>query len=371
MVKNHKIAAALLISVLAMTGCMKQTAYCAADINTGKESAQSETTQADAGKVKKIYSANAGKVLVWTDKTYLYDLKADQVTAEAKTGNLDEIDCRAIEGGYAVIGRVRGGNLSYSCSFYDEKLKLLDTVGLSQVLNGDLVVSTKLIGITEDGRKLAAAGMEGLYLYDRMTKKTEKLIDFNGADEDGRKGIVTIEKIAFAQQGNKIAFKAQSFSVPAKNNERSFDTFGWINADGTGLVNKRIAGYEAKELTVYNDFLLLAEDFRSCTGKLMMMDMATGKQKIHTLKTAKESGTVYGSDQGAYFATATLSDSLQVRIYDTATGALLKEKMIAVADPLYVARIPEITILDELKTCIVVLGNRQETLETQVERFDF
>lgn len=367
----RRFGAALLIAAMTMTvtGC-DQTVYGASGIDFGSASAQSEEQQYDADKVKGIYSANAAKMFVWADKMYLYDLKTGLVTAETAVENVEELDCRAIQGGYAVIVRNKTGNLSYSCNFYDESLKLMDTVVLDQILGGDLLIATELVGVSKDGKKLAAAGIDGLYLYDRKTKKVDRLIDFNATDEKGRQGIVGIEELEFAQQGNKIAFKAQSFSVPVKDNERSFDTCGWINVDGTCLMNKRITNYETKEITVYDNFLLLAEDFTCSSGRLMVMDMQTGAQKIHTLKTVKESGTVYGSDQGVYFATATLDDDLKVRVYDTATGTLIKEETITVTDPLYVARIPEIIISDHLKTCIVVLGNRQP-MKTMVKSFQF
>lgn len=362
---NYLIAG-ILVSVLTITGCIGQDANGVVPAEFNSEYAK--------GKINNVFSANDDKVLVWADKLYQYNLQNGKITAETSINDRKEINCIAIQNGYAVFGREQGaGNKGpvYSCSIYDESLKEVEKIPLNKIINNDLLISTDLAAITEDGKKLAVSGMGGLYIYDRKAAKTTEIIDFDSDNAVGRKGIVTIEKIDFMDNGRKIAFKAQSFDVPAKADSVSFDTYGWINIDGTELVNHKITNYSAKEMTAYNDFLLLAEDFTTNTGKLMIMDVPSGSQKVITLSTKKESGTVYGSDKGAYFATATLDDSLNIKIYSTPSGKLIKEKVIKVKDPLYVARIPEVIISDDLRTCIVLLGSRQDTLDTMVESFDF
>lgn len=351
----------VMASVLTIAGCIRQDVSSTVPVIFNTEYAE--------GKVNNVYSANDNKVLIWADKLYQFDLQNGKMTAETSINNMKEIKCKPIQDGYAVFGREQGA--AYSCSIYDENLKKAEKIPLNKIIDNDWLISTDLAAISEDGRKLAVSGMGGLYIYDRKTAETIKIIDYDSDNAAGRKGIVTIEKIDFIDNGRKIAFKAQSFDVPAKADDVSFDTYGWINIDGTELVNHRITDYSAKEMTAYDDFLLLAEDFTTNTGKLMIMDVPSGTQKLITLPTKKESGTVYGSDKGAYFATVTLDDSLNIKLYSTSSGKLIKEEVIKVKDSLYVARIPEIIIADDLRTCIVLLGSRQDTLDTMVESFDF
>lgn len=143
--------------------------------------------------------------------------------------------------------------------------------------------------------------------------------------------------------------------------------------DGTGFVNNTISGFTPYEIVgSYGEFAFLGEDDRYASGRILSLDTATGSTQFLPLST-KQEGVSFGSDNGAYYATGALNETeCTVRIYETATGTKIFEQRIPHGgNPLYVARNPVIRIWDKTKTCIVLMGNRQEDLDTKITYFQF
>lgn len=215
--------------------------------------------------------------------------------------------------------------------------------------------------------------MQGVTLYDRVNQKSTRLIDLTGDDEKAYLGISVIEQMGFTNNGESVAFKAQSFDVPAVTDKPSFDTVGTVNIDGRGLTNKKPDGYSPKMLTSYPSRLLVAEDFKTASGRMMVIDSKSGEQKIHTLSDKKEGGNIYGSDTGRYFASSVPSKTgWTVRVYETDTGKLVKEESISNnGQELYGINDPMICVLDDAKTCVVLLGHKQDAVNTKIASFSF
>lgn len=339
------------------------------------------------GKIRGIYPAGSSKVLIFADQITLYDLAAGNAVATVSKEALNAVHCWTLNNGYVVVGEndAKGsGNSSGSALgssgsrfhviFYDASLKNRSEMDLSKLFgHKDSLISTQAITFSPDGNRIAYATMTGLYLYERQSDKRTTLIDLTPRDNKSRSGISIVEQIGFTNGGKSIAFKAQSFDVPEVTDKPSFDTIGTINTDGTGLKNQKVDGYAVKELSAYAFRSLVAEDFKTADGRVMVMDGKSRDKKIYNLTDKKEGGNIYGSDTGSYFASSVSSKTgWTVRVYDMATGKLVKEQNISNGgQELYGVNDPVLQVVDETRTCFVLLGNAQDAVNTKIEMISF
>ena len=338
------------------------------------------------GQVMGIYPAGDSKVLVFADKISLYDLATGKTVGTASEEVLDSLRCWTLDSGYVIVGQVTSkgsGGLEVvegtsgpqlRVVFYDASLKSRSEFDILNILRDEeTLMVPEAIAFSSDGNRIAYATMNGLYLYDRQQDKRTTLIDLTAEDWKARSGICNVEQVGFTNGGNSIAFKAQSFDVPVVIDKPSFDTIGIINTDGTGLTNQKVDGYAAKELSAYDSRLLVAEDFTTADGRMMVMDNKSGSKKIHILSDNNEGGNIYGSDTGRYFASSVSSKTgWTVRVYDTETGKMVKEESISNdGQELYGFNDPMLRIVDKTKTCIVLLGNKQDAVDTKIVSIAF
>ena len=386
--------------VLALSGCAQNTnPHPQSDVNGQALPAQtgsaSENTAAPVavkanwgglqGKIEGIYPAKGSKVLVVASQISLYDLATGEIVATAPKEGLDELRVIPFDSGYAIVGQAAaegttGGLIAASdipeirAVLYDDQLARQEEIALSGLVpEGEILIDTQAIAVAPDGKSIAFATLQGLTLYNRVNKTTTKLIDLAAQDEEARLGLSVIEQLGFTNDGYTIAFKAQSLDVPAVSDKPSFDTVGTVNVDGSGLVNIKPEGYAPKELISYPAKLLVAEDFKTASGRMMVMDSKSKEQKIYNLSDLKEGGNVYGSDNGRYFASSIAGkDGWIVRVYDTDSGSMVKEESISNdGQDLYGINDPMLCVLDDTKTCIVLLGRRQQTVDTKITTFSF
>jgi len=355
-----------------------------------KTAAPADAKQVDwraiQGKIKGVYPAGGSNVLIFADQITLYDLAAGSAAATAEKEALSSVQCWTLDNGYVIAGvkNVQGSNglgltsessgSRFGVILYDKNLMNRSELNLSKMTgDDDSLMSFQALAFSSDGSSIAYATMRGLYLYDRQSDKRTTLIDFTSEDNKERCGISLVEQVGFTNDGKSIAFKAQSFDVPAVIGKPSFDTVGTISTDGTGLTNKRIDGYAVKELNAYTSRLLVAEDFTTADGRVMVMDSKSGDQKIYDLTDKKEGGNICGSDAGRYFASSVATKTgWMVRIYDAETGKLIKEQSISNdGQELYGANDPAVCVLDETRTCFVLLGNKQDSVDTKIEMISF
>lgn len=332
------------------------------------------------GGIKNIYYADGNQVLISADQLYLYDLGARKIAASAPQPAFERENYWVIENGYAAVRETSGsgdsggivmtnGANQYHCILYDANLQPISEFDLDSLLEGDeMILSFEAIAVSADGSQVAYATSAGLYLYDWKAEKKTTIIDLASDDAAARSGMVTLEQIGFTDQDKRIAFKAQSLDIPAVPGKPSFDTCGIVNTDGSGLSNQTFENYICKELTAYNQHLFLAEDFTTATGRMLVMDALSGKTKLITLNEKKESGNIAGSNSGRYFAAPVSAGSgWRIRIYNTDTGGLEAEQLISSeGNELYMANEPIIKVVDETRTCIVLLGSKQADIETKM-----
>ncbi len=393
-----------LCMILILSGCAQKSGMPTETTSTPKADQTSGLTQPDEniaasidvgqvdwskvqGKIRDIYPAGGSEVLIFADQITLYDLAAGKTVATASKEALSGVRCWILDNGFAIAGEkddqgagnssgfaTGGSGPQFRVIFYDASLKNRSELDLSKLLGDkDILVDTNAIAVSPDGRRIACATMRGLYLYDRQSDQRTALIDFTPEDNKKRCGISLVEQVGFTNDGRSIAFKAQSFDVPAVIDKPSFDTIGTINTDGTGLSNQKIEGYTVKELSAYASRLLVAEDFTTADGRVMVMESKSGDQKIYDLTDKKEGGNICGSDTGRYFASSVATKTgWMVRIYDAETGKLIKEQSISIdGQELYGTNDPAVCVLDETRTCFVLLGNKHDSVDTKIEMVSF
>ena len=106
---------------------------------------------------------------------------------------------------------------------------------------------------------------------------------------------------------------------------------------------------------------------------MMVMESKSKEQKIYNLSAPQEGGNIYGSDNGRYFASSIEGkDGWTIRVYDADSGVMIKEESISNdGQELYGINDPMLCVLDDTKTCIVLLGQKQPDVETKIATFLF
>lgn len=336
------------------------------------------------GKIQNIYYVNKNQILILADKLYLYNLLTGNIVSQTDKENLIEERYCVLNNGIAAIGFRTGGNTDRSGFVVDSESDAISCVLYDNKLNKEMEInSEELIGkdeffdfpdtmsVSKDGKKIVFATNAGLYLYDINHKTKTTLVDLLDKDSSKRSGLVGFDQVEFVNDDKMVVFKSQSFDVPAVVGKLSFDTYGTMNIDGSGLNVRKSTDYQVKQLIAYNTFAFFAEDFTVPSGRLMIFDFSLGQSKLLKTKTQKESGNVLGSENGTFFATTGIeSGNIMVRVYDTKSNSMLMEKEIVKEDK-YMERDPQVRIFDDMRTCIVLLGNTQKELSTQYLIFSF
>lgn len=145
-------------------------------------------------------------------------------------------------------------------------------------------------------------------------------------------------------------------------------SYGTVNTDGSNLEIHIPQGFHAGELTgATESFVLIGQDMRAASGQLLLHPFGENEKTIK-LSTAREGDMSYFSENGEYFATSVNGEMLTVRIYEMATGSLLAETSISPEDKALISRVPDVRILEGLRTAIVIYGQH---VDTQIETIQF
>ena len=119
--------------------------------------------------------------------------------------------------------------------------------------------------------------------------------------------------------------------------------------------------FRAGELPGARDsFVLVGQDMRAVSGQLLIHP-AVGAARTIKLATAREGDMAYLSGGGKYFATSVNGDKLAVRIYEMESGSLVTEAFIAEDDVTLISRVPDVRIIDSLRTAIIIYGQHVNT----------
>lgn len=326
------------------------------------------------GKVQNVFPMDGKTVLVVGSKLYLYQPGDGKVIAEAKA-EYSVQSCTTYQDGFLLVGiklsTGNSGDIQYFFDLYDWNLKKTAAIPLDHVSTVEWLGDPQ-VSISPDGEKIGYATLSGLYLYDIASKQETKLLELTGPTQKNA-GITAITQPYFTNNGQSIGFLAQSLAVPLVQGQQSYATCGLIDVDGGELINQKPSDFSIYErIGAYHSYALFSQDFRKPNGQILKMEIPSGKLSYLKTSVPKESECVFGSDKGAYYVSTYLSGtSWVVRVYDTATGRQLTEKTIACADKVYSYQAPTIRVLDETKTCIVLMGERQSDCETSTNVFQF
>ena len=335
---------------------------------------QGFTTGNIPGAIKNVYYGGGTNVLVTTaDTLYLYDLSRDAIAAQTETTPSErtyrEEHYKPIQNGFVGLlldlnrqgngdGLQGGGSApGVTCVFYDAELNKIQEINVLEALSGVMseddqrfgINELRVIDVSDDGSKIAVGGMSTLYVYDRETKTGRQIVP---ASEN-----MIPSDVRFASN-SRIAFGGAYLPAGAPE---SIYSYGMVSTDGSGLEIHIPQDFRAGELPGATDsFVLIGQDMRAASGQLLLHP-ADGEARTIKLATSREGDMAYLSEGGAYFATAVNGEKLAIRIYEMETGSLLAETSIAEEDAALISRMPDVRILDSLRTAVVIYGQHVDT----------
>ncbi len=343
-------------------------------VSTVKDSAFS-------GKVSGCYYAGGNRIIVAADKLYLYDMGKGETIASADI-SMGDLCIQTFTDGYFVVGQGKagGGNVSFAASESDgingyilnKDFAVQDTISFSGLLSDDFIVQITGIAVSQDGKQVAFGGLQGLYLYDTSSKKVRTILDY---DEDGRAnniGIVSMDSLTFTGN-NTLVYVGTATDI--SNGGDGFSVYGTVSTDSANITITKKADYQVdtEEIQKGGNLLAMPQSFNKNNGTLLMLDTASMTEKMITFSSRSEGKDgVYCSGQGKYVATAILEESsVTINIYDTASGKSIHTETVQDSNSTYFLRVPQILILDESGTCIVVLGRGIDEVSTLITTFGF
>ena len=343
-------------------------------VSTVKDSAFS-------GKVSGCYYAGGSRIIVAADKLYLYDMGKGETIASADI-SMGDLCIQTFTDGYFVVGQGKagGGNVSFAASEGDgingyilnKDFAVQDTISFSGLLSDDFIVQITGIAVSQDGKQVAFGGLQGLYLYDTSSKKVRTILDY---DEDGRAnniGIVSMDSLTFTGN-NTLVYVGTATDI--SNGGDGFSVYGTVSIDSANITITKKADYQVdtEEIQKGGNLLAMPQSFNKNNGTLLMLDTASMTEKMITFSSRSEGKDgVYCSGQGKYVATAILEESsVTINIYDTASGKSIHTETVQDSNSTYFLRVPQILILDESGTCIVVLGRGIDEVSTLITTFGF
>lgn len=290
------------------------------------------TFKEDNYQEQNIYGAGKGKILIKSDKLYLFDVQDQKLVAETPLKSFKFPERYYItEDGYCVVGiEFTESKRIAKAYFYNKNLDIVQELNLNEVLGESrLHIPVGCIAVTKSGKKIAYATSTGLFLYDLTKETKETLLNYSLENMDINKGLIFLKDIAFFDNDTKLAFIGTSFEEKGENGQT---TFGTISADDSGIVNEKADLPNLKHMAVSDDYLAFSEDDYvfgdgKPTGKVIMIDSTTQQILRHTLHDRDEGSNVFLSEKGKYFMSYLQNDNKKItfRIYDSKTGKLIRE----------------------------------------------
>lgn len=333
-----------------------------------------------SGKVSGCYYADGDRMIVAADKLYLYDAQKGEMIASADI-SLTDLYVQSYSDGYFIVGQGSSdgsnGSLMTSSSGNDINGYLLNkdfgvetTISFSGLLSDDFVLGTEDIAISQDGKKIIFGGLQGLYLYDISTKRVATILNYSEGGTANNMKILTINSLAFTGDASLVYV---GIGTSSSDGGDGFSIYGTVSIDNAQFSITRKADYEIGEIQKGGDLLIMPQSYNKNNGTLLMLDTASNTERIMTFSSGSEGKDgVFCSQQGKYVATSMLGDdSVTINIYDTTTEKVIHTEVVKDDNSTYFLRVPQILILDESNTCIVVLGRGMSEVSTWITVFGF
>lgn len=344
-------------------------------VSTVKDSAFS-------GKVSGCYYAGGSRIIVAADQLYLYDTGKGKTIASADI-SMEDLCVQTFTDGYFVVGQGKAGggsNGSFATSesggingyILNKDFAIQDTISFSGLLSDDFIVQITGIAVSQDGKQVAFGGLQGLYLYDISSRKVRTILNYSEEGTAGNMQIVTMDSLTFT--GNNTLVYVGMAADTSIGGE-GVSVYGTVSTDSANLTITKKGDYkvDTEEVQKGGNLLIMPQSFDKNNGTLLMLDTISNTEKTMSFSSRSEGKDgVYCSGQGKYVATAILKkNSVTINIYDTASGKKIHTETVQDSNSTYFMRIPQILILDESGTCIVVLGRGIDEVSTLITTFSF
>jgi len=344
-------------------------------VSTVKDSAFS-------GKVSGCYYAGGSRIIVAADQLYLYDTGKGKTIASADI-SMEDLCVQTFTDGYFVVGQGKAGggsNGSFATSesggingyILNKDFAIQDTISFSGLLSDDFIVQITGIAVSQDGKQVAFGGLQGLYLYDISSRRVRTILNYSEKGTAGNMQIVTMDSLTFT--GNNTLVYVGMATDTSIGGE-GVSVYGTVSTDSANLTITKKGDYkvDTEEVQKGGNLLIMPQSFDKNNGTLLMLDTISNTENTMSFSSRSEGKDgVYCSGQGKYVATAILKkNSVTINIYDTASGKKIHTETVQDSNSTYFMRIPQILILDESGTCIVVLGRGIDEVSTLITTFSF
>ncbi len=336
-----------------------------------------------SGKVSGCYYAGGSRIIVAADQLYLYDTGKGKTIASADI-SMEDLCVQTFTDGYFVVGQGKAGggdsNGSFAASesggingyILNKDFAVQDTISFSGLLSDDFIVQITGIAVSQDGKQVAFGGLQGLYLYDVSSRKVRTILNYSEEGTAGNMQIVTMDSLTFTGN-NTLVYVGMATDTSIGGDGVS--VYGTVSTDSANLTITKKGDYkvDTEEVQKGGNLLFMPQSFDKNNGTLLMLDTISNTEKTMSFSSRSEGKDgVYCSGQGKYVATAILKkNSVTINIYDTTSGKKIHTETVQDSNSTYFMRIPQILILDESGTCIVVLGRGIDEVSTLITTFSF
>ncbi len=336
-----------------------------------------------SGKVGGCYYADGSRIIVAADKLYLYDMGTGETIGSADI-SMEDLCVQTFTEGYFVVGQGKAGgggsNGSFAASesggingyILNKDFAVQDTISFSGLLSDDFIVQITGIAVSQDGKQVAFGGLQGLYLYDVSSRKVRTILNYSEEGTAGNMQIVTMDSLTFT--GNNTLVYV-GMATDASIGGDGVSVYGTVSTDSADLTIIKKGDYkvDTEEVQKGGNLLIMPQSFDKNNGTLLMLDTISNTENTMSFSSRSEGKDgVYCSGQGKYVATAILEESsVTINIYDTASGKSIHTETVQDSNSTYFLRVPQILILDESGTCIVVLGRGIDEVSTLITTFGF
>ena len=335
-----------------------------------------------SGKVSGCYYADGNRIIVAADQLYLYDAGKGETIASADI-SMGDLCVQTFTDGYFVVGQGKAGggsNGSFATSesggingyILNKDFAVQDTISFSGLLSDDFIVQITGIAISQDGKQVAFGGLSGLYLYDVSSRKVRTILNYSEEGTAGNMQIATMDSLTFTGN-NTLVYVGMATDTSIGGDGVS--VYGTVSTDSANLTITKKGDYkvDTEEVQKGGNLLIMPQSFDKNNGTLLMLDTISNTENTMSFSSRSEGKDgVYCSGQGKYVATAILEESsVTINIYDTASGKNIHTETVQDSNSTYFLRVPQILILDESGTCIVVLGRGIDEVSTLITTFGF
>jgi len=302
---------------------------------------------------RNVYYGSENKLLLLDDALTLaeYPKKRSEATYTLNEENIRSEDYISIDSGYAAMlcTREQAGFL-YRYIYLNHQLEYEKEIVLNDIVEGEMILGPAEIAISQSGEKILISTMEHLYVYDVSTQEKNIVLDYS----EENNGIQSISEMAFVDNDTNIAFTAETFDLPMQDGDGSFETYGFMSLDGTIITNKKPSyGNDTNlRITAYKDYVLFEDAGRNPSGKVLVIDVKTHEEKIYDVAKRGEMMSLFGSNQGKYFAVGIENkDELFIEVYETGSGERIHQMSVDYKDQLHY----KVLLLDETQQGMVLL----------------